>query len=122
MDENKTKRSSETSPNISEISTIQTTLDLKINNIKEKNTKTLYINQSTQPINNIFSPNISKKNCCKKCKLLWIIICLISVLFILSFFVQIFGNRCYVPCREDKKVQIYEISNMTTNHQDIDSN
>ena len=69
MDENKVKRSSQTSPNISQISTIstiQTTVDVKIFNIKEINTKTSSINQSTQSINNSFSPNISKKKLLQK--------------------------------------------------------
>ena len=65
MDNYETKYQAKTISNISEVSTVQETIDIKIDNIKEKNIKIESINLNTQPINNLPSPGISKKNLLK---------------------------------------------------------
>ena len=122
MDNYETKCHAKTISNISEVSTVQETIDIKIDNIKEKNIKIESINLNTQPINNLPSPGISKKIWSKICKVLCIIICLVSLLFILTFFYMIFACTCCIPPNERIKPPVYEIYNMTNNTKEFDNN
>ena len=85
MDKSETKYQARVIQNISEVSTVQETIDVKIDNIKDKNIKIENVDLKTQSINNLFSSDISKKKICLKiCKILCILICLISLLCILT--------------------------------------
>ncbi len=61
MDNYETKYQAKTISNISEVSTVQETIDIKIDNIKEKNIKIESINLNTQPINNFLRRVFQKK-------------------------------------------------------------
>ena len=109
-----------TIPNISEVSTIQETIDVKIDNIKEKNIKIESINLKTQSINNLISSGIPKKNCSKLCKILCFIICLISLLCIITSFIIIL----YSPCRIQNERPKLSVRNsyVTNNTKEFDNN
>ena len=121
MDNYVTKHQGETIPNISAVSTIQETIDIKIYNIKEKNIEKESIILKTQSINNLFPSGISKTYHSKICKIFCIIICLISLLFILTYFILISNCRCIKP-KERLKPSVDTISYMTNNTKEFDNN
>ena len=121
MDNYETKYQDGTIPNISEVSTIQETIDAKIDNIKEKNIKIESINSKTQPTNNPISSGTPKKNCSKICKILFILICLIfSLLFILTYFIVILYSPCAIPNKRSKLS--VPNSYVTNNTKEFDNN
>ena len=120
MDNYETKYQDGTIPNISEVSTIQETINEKIDNIKEKNIKIESINLKTQSINNLISSGIPKKNCSKICKILCILICLIfSLLF--TCFIIILNSPCRIPNKRSKP-SVRPNSNVTNNTKEFDNN
>ena len=121
MDNYETKYQDGTIPNISEVSTIQETIDVKIDNIKEKNIKIESINLKTQSINNLISSGIPKKNCSKICKILFILICLISLLCIITSFIIILYSPCAIP-NERSNLSVRPISYVTNNTKEFDNN
>ena len=121
MDNYGTKYQAETIPNISEVSTIQETIDVKIYNIKEKNIEKETIKSKTQSINNLLPSGISKTYYSKICKILCIIICLISLLFILTYFILILDCRCIKP-KERLQPSVDTISYMRNNTKEFDNN
>ena len=122
MDNYETKYQDGTIPNISEVSTIQETIDGKIDNIKEKNIKIESINLKTQSINNLISSGIPKKNCSKLCKILCFIICLISLLCIITSFIIILYFPCPIPNERSKFSVSLENSYVTNNTKEFDNN
>ena len=120
MDNYVTKYQAETIPNISEVSTIQETIDVKIYNIKEKNIEKESIKSKTQSINNLLPSGISKTYYSKKCKILCIIICLIF-LFILTYFILMLNSPCIIP-KENLKTSVVPNSYMTNNTKEFDNN
>ena len=120
MDNYVTKYQAETIPNISEVSTIQETIDVKIYNIKEKNIEKETIKSKTQSINNLLPSGISKTYYSKKCKILCIIICLIF-LFILTYFILMLNSPCIIP-KENLKTSVVPNSYMTNNTKEFDNN
>ena len=120
MDNYVTKYQAETIPNISEVSTIQETIDVKIYNIKEKNIEKETIKSKTQSINNLLPSGISKTYYSKKCKILCIIICLIF-LFILTYFILMLNSPCIIP-KERLKPSAVPNSYMTNNTKEFDNN
>ena len=120
MDNYETKYQDGTIPNISEVSTIQETIDAKIDNIKKKNMKIESINSKTQPTNNPISSGIPKKNCSKICKILCILICLIfSLLF--TCFIIILNSPCRIPNKRSKR-SVRPNSYVTYNTKEFDNN
>ena len=122
MDNYVTKYQAETIPNISEVSTIQETIDVKIYNIKEKNIEKESIKSKTQSINNLLPSGISKTYYSKICKKLCIIICLIFLFsFILTYFILKLNSRCIIP-KERLKPSVVPNSYMTNNTKEFDNN
>ena len=121
MDNYETKYQDGTIPNISEVSTIQETIDAKIDNIKEKNIKIESINSKTQPTNNPISSGIPKKNCSKICKILCILIGLISLLSILTLLYIISPPHCRIPNKRSKP-SVRPNSYVTNNTKEFDNN
>ena len=121
MDKSGTKYQARAIQNISEVSNVQETIDVKIDNIKEKNIKIESINLKTQSINNLISSGIPKKNCSKICKILFILICLISLLCIITSFIIILYSPCAIP-NERSNLSIRPISYVTNNTKEFDNN
>ena len=123
MDKSETKYQARVIQNISEVSTVQETIDVKIDNIKDKNIKIENVDLKTQSINNLFSSDISKKKICLKiCKILCILICLISLLFILTLPFMIYPPHCHTPPKERLNPIVDNISYMTNNTKEFDNN
>ena len=119
MDNYETKYQDGTIPNISEVSTIQETIDGKIDNIKEKNVKMESVNLKTRAINNLISSGVPKKNCSKICKMLSVLMCLIfSLLF--ACFVVIINTPCRIPNKRSRLVR--PNSYVTNNTKEFDNN